>query len=124
MAQKNLLEYTLSPLTAPSTTSPVFIQSIKGISSTWSVAVFPNTITSLVTASYIRKPNNVEWSGTSVAGILLFNSGNSQDFELHESDEAKLVIKILLYSGLSIKQADVAQLADAKETKQIQQEKS
>ena len=122
--QKNLLEYTLSPLTAPSTTSPVFIQSIKGISSTWSVAVFPNTITSLVTASYIRKPNNVEWSGTSVAGILLFNSGNSQDFELHESDEAKLVIKILLYSGLSIKQADVAQLADAKETKQIQQEKS
>ena len=59
-----------------------------------------------------------------MAGILLFNSGNSQDFELHESDEAKLVIKILLYSGLSIKQADVAQLADAKETKQIQQEKS
>jgi len=122
--QKNLLEYTLSPLTSPTTTNPVFIQSIKGASSTWSVVVSPNTITSLITASYLRKPNNVEWSGTSVAGILLFNSGNSQDFELHESDEVKLVIKILLYAGLSIKQADVAQLADAKETKQIQQEKS
>lgn len=122
--QKNLLEYTLSPLTSPTTTNPVFIQNIKGASSTWSVVVSPNTITSLITASYLRKPNNVEWSGTSVAGILLFNSGNSQDFELHESDEVKLVIKILLYAGLSIKQADVAQLADAKETKQIQQEKS
>ena len=39
-------------------------------------------------------------------------------------EEINLVIKILLYAGLSIKSADIAQLADAKETQKIQQEKS
>ena len=122
--QKNLLEYTLSPLTSPSTTNPVYIQNIQTSSSVWSVTVYPSTITSLITAYYVRKPVSVEWAGTSVNGVSLYNSGNSQDFELHDSEEASLVIKILLYTGLSIKAGDIATVADNKETKKIQQEKS
>lgn len=122
--RKNLLEYTLSPLTSPSTTNPVYIQDIQTSSSIWSITVYPSTITSLIVIYYIRKPIIVEWAGTSVSGVLLYNSGNSQDFELHDSEEINLVIKILLYAGLSIKAADIAQLADNKETKKIQLEKS
>jgi len=122
--QKNLLEYTLSPLTAPSTTNPVYAQNIQTTSSVWSIVVYPSTITSLITATYIRKPNEVSWSSQTVVGNALYDATNSTNFELHDSEETSLVIKILLYAGLSIKSADIAQLADAKETKKITQEKS
>ena len=122
--QKNLLEYTLSPLTAPSTTNPVYTQNIQTSSSVWSIVVYPSTITSLITVTYIRKPNEVSWSSQTVVGNALYDATNSTNFELHDSEETSLVIKILLYAGLSIKSPDIAQLADAKETKKITQEKS
>ncbi len=122
--QKNLLEYTLSPLTSPSTSNPVYIQNIQTTSSVWSITVFPSTITSLITATYIRKPNDVVWSSQTVVGNALYNASTSTDFELHDSEESNIVLKILLYAGVSVRAADVAQLADAKETKKITQEKS
>ena len=45
-------------------------------------------------------------------------------FELHNSEEINLVIKVLLYAGISMKDGDIAQIADGKDTKKIQQEKS
>ena len=122
--QKNLLEYTLSPLTSPSTTNPVYIQNIQTTSSVWSIVVYPSTIQSLITATYIRKPAEVSWAYQTVVGNALYDSSNSTNFELHDSEEASLVIKVLLYAGLSIREGEIAQLADAKETKKIQQEKS
>jgi len=122
--QKNLLEYTLSPLVAPSTTNPVYIQNIQTSSSVWSIVVYPSSIQSLITATYIRKPVDADWAYQTVVGNALYDSSNSTNFELHDSEEANLVIKILLYAGLSIREGEIAQLADAKETKKIQLEKS
>ena len=122
--QKNLLEYSLSPLTSPSTTNPVYMQNIQTTSSVWSITVFPSTITSLITATYVRKPNEIEWSSQVVSGNALYNASTSTNPELHDSEESNLVIKILLYAGISVKAADIAQVADAKETKKITQEKS
>ena len=122
--QKNLLEYTLSPLTSPSTTNPVYIQNIQTTSSVWSIVVYPSSIQSLITATYIRKPVDASWTSQTVVGNALYDSGNSTDFELHDSEEANLVIKILLYAGLSIMDPNITQTADNKETKKIQQEKS
>ena len=122
--QKNLFEYSLSPLTSPSTTNPVYMQNIQTTSSVWSITVFPSTITSLITATYVRKPNEIEWSSQVVSGNALYNASTSTNPELHDSEESNLVIKILLYAGISVKAADIAQVADAKETKKITQEKS
>ena len=126
--QKNLLEYTLSPLTAPSTTNPVYIQNIQTTSSVWSIVVYPSSIDGttgqVITATYIRKPADANWAYQTVVGNALFDSSNSTNFELHDSEEPNLVIKILFYAGLSIREGEIAQLADAKETKKIQQEKS
>ena len=122
--QKNLLEYTLSPLTAPSTTNPLYAQNIQTTSSVWSIVVYPSTITSLISATYIRKPNSIAWSSQTVVGNALYDASNSTDPELHDSEETSLVLKILLYAGVSVKDPSIAQLADAKETKKIQQEKS
>lgn len=118
---KQLLDYQASKLTQPSATSPVYIQDING---SWSVTLYPSTITSGVTCTYVKKPIKVEWAYTNVNNNALYNANNSQDFELHESEEATLVLKILMYAGLTIKDPSVAQVADAKETKKITQEKS
>ena len=59
-----------------------------------------------------------------VSGNALYNAGHPKDYELHDSEETNLVLKILLYAGVSIKDPNIAQLADAKETKKITQEKS
>ena len=122
--KKNLLEYQLSKLTAPTTNNPVYIQNIDNNSSHWAIDVYPTTSTSNISATYLRKPNQVNWSYQTVAGTPLYNSSSASNFELHDSEETTLVLKILLYAGISIKEPDIASLADAKETKKITQEKS
>ena len=118
---KQLLDYQVSKLTQPSTTSPVYIQNANG---SWSVTLYPSTITSGVTCTYVKKPVEVQWAYTNVNNSALYNASNSQDFELHNSEETVLVLKILMYAGLTIKDPSVSQVADAKETKKITQEKS
>ena len=122
--KKNLLEYQLSKLTAPTINNPVYIQNIDNTSAHWGINVFPTSINANVSITYVRKPNNVNWSYQTVAGSALYNASGSTDFELHASEETNLVLKILLYAGVSIKDPNIAQLADAKETKKITQEKS
>jgi len=122
--KKNLLEYQLSKLTAPTTNNPVYIQSRGNAQSHWAIQVYPTTITSNISITYVRKPNEVTWSSQTVVGNALYNASASTDFELHDSEETNLVLKILLYAGVSIKDPNIAQLADAKETKKLTQEKS
>jgi hypothetical protein len=122
--KKNLLEYQLSKLTAPTTDNPVYVQNIANASGHWGLIVYPTTINTNISITYVRKPNAVNWSYQTVAGNALYNASGSTDFELHESEETNLVLKILLYAGVSIKDPNIAQLADAKETKKLTQEKS
>ena len=53
----------------------------------------------------------------------LYDSTNSVDFELHPSEETKLVIKILSLSGITLKDPSLYQIAGAEDNKNIQQEK-
>jgi len=122
--KKTLNEYTSSKLTNPTTNNPVYIQSIANTSLQWNIKIYPVSIISGVTCTYIRKPSAPEWGYTMVDGTALYNAGQSQNFELHPSEETNVVLKILLYTGVSIKDPNIAQLADAKETKKITQEKS
>ena len=118
------MDYMGSKLTQPDTTNPLYIQNATSASGNWGIKVYPDTINSNISCTYIRKPASVQWAYTNVGGNALYNASNSTDFELHESEEVSLVFKILLYAGLNIKEADVVQIADAKETKKITQEKS
>ena len=98
-----------SNLTAPSTDYPVFIREEDDF------LVYPTTIVSGVTADYIRTPATPKWTYTTVSGNPQFNASavDYQDFEIHPSDEARLVVKILGYAGLSIREADVVQYAES-----------
>ena len=102
-----------SKKTAPSTTYPKFLRLENNFQ------VFPNTIASDIEAYYIRKPIDPEWGFEQFGqnqisgkfGEPLYDASKSIDFELHPSDEYKLVQKILQLSGVIIREADIAAFA-------------
>lgn len=63
-----------------------------------------------VELTYIRFPNVPKWTYTQVSpNLFMFNPGLSDyvDFEIGEEFETALVIKILQYAGVSIRDAEV-----------------
>ena len=74
---------------------------------------------------YIAKPAKPNWTYVISGESALFNpcATDFQDFELHSSEEAMLVTKIVQMAGVSMKAVDLAQIAGQKEASIIQQQK-
>ena len=110
-----------SPLTKPKNVRPVFVANTKGI------RVYGNSeITNVadVEFQYIKKPTKVQWAYRIVFDEPLYDAVNSVNFELHPSEETELVIKILEYAGLLIKDYNMYNVINQEEIETIQQEKS
>jgi hypothetical protein len=95
-----------SPLTTPSLEFPAYV--MQGINLT----VYPSTINykGQVQANYFRYPKTPKWTYSTLSGgEPSFNQSQPdyQDFELPAEDEYKLVMKILQYCGLSVRENDV-----------------
>ena len=112
----------LSPLTAPVKKQPVYTLTDSGI------VVYPSTITTGVKLDYLKQPVRPKWGYVSNGTIpyydpTIFDPNNdsydvaakSYNFELHPSEENNLVVNILNYAGVVIKQPDVAGFAQGKE---------
>ena len=79
----------------------------------------PATITSNIVVDYVRNPNDVVWGFTvGTLGQYIHNNEASVNFELHESEQTEVVLKILQYSGIIIRDPQVVQAASL----QIQKE--
>jgi hypothetical protein len=115
----------LSPLTKPTRERPVYVQRHAGqvTGEHHSIFIFPTNITGRVTATYISFPVDVRWGYVVVNEQALYDAGTSIDFELHESDENHLILKILKYAGVSIQDSQLVQSATNEEVMSIQQEK-
>jgi hypothetical protein len=76
--------------------------------------------------NYIKKPQKPNWTYIVVNEKPLYNSTaeDHRDFDLHESEQKELVIKILQLAGISIKDYEVTQVAAEEENKTIIQQKS
>lgn len=108
-----------SLLTAPTETYAAYTQE-GGI-----LTVYPDTINlpNEVDAQYFRYPKDPKWTYiTLVNGEPSFDQSqlDYQDFELPMEDEYKLVIKILQYCGVSIREAEVVQFGLSQEQQQQQ----
>lgn len=117
VSHRKILNLVNSNLTAPTTKYPVYTMAEDGL------LVYPTTINSNVTIQYLRYPKDPNWTySTSPLGDPLFNPGAAtyQDFELPLDDFANLVIKILQYSGISIREQDVVAAAKSEEVQDIQ----
>jgi len=126
----------LSPLTSPVATQPVYTLESTG------VRVYPDTITTGVNIDYLKNPIRPKWgyimptASQIAAGVpnepiydpTVFDpdtddynaTAKSYNIELHPSEFNQLVVTILGYAGVVIKQGDVTQFAGGKEV-QFQQ---
>ena len=125
------LYITSSPLSKPTDDFPIYTRDTNGVKIYGNSAIASEGSTAddnqhnpLVSFNYIKKPAKVVWNYYEVNGDLLYNATGSVNFELHDSEETDLVIKILQLAGVSIKDPSVYQVGSAEEAKDVQQEKA
>lgn len=121
VSQSKYYALQVSNLTKPTEEYPVYVLDNNNIT------VYPNTIVgnSAVSCSYIRYPLDPKWTYIDIAsGEPVFDATASdyQDFELPASDEPSLVMKILQYAGVSIREKDLVTFGNNEELKEQQQE--
>jgi hypothetical protein len=109
-----------SGMTKPTNSRPVFVAGSLGYKVYGASEV---TLTD-VKCNYIKKPTKTAWGYQMVLGEALYNAASSTNFELHESEETELVIKILALSGLVVNDVQMYQIAAGMEAQTNQQEKS
>ena len=102
-----------SNLTKPSAKYPIYTYKNNYIN------VYPTSIQSGISVNYLRKPIQPIWGmDSSVTTQYTFQPSNSFNFELHNSEQAELILKILLYAGVVIRDPEIIQVAAS----QVQQQ--
>ena len=77
-----------------------------------------------VIISYVKKPEKPNWNYQIVNEKPFFlNNSDSQNFELHPSDESELVYRILALAGVQVEKPQLTQVAMTLEAAKVQQEK-
>jgi hypothetical protein len=119
VSQSKITLLTNSNHTAPTVTYPAYVLSESESASTGEiVALYPITVAQpgSVVVQYVRYPRDPKWTYADVPsadGEPLFDSTQSdyQDFELPILSEHTLVLKILEYAGISIREENVVGIA-------------
>ena len=60
---------------------------------------------------YFKKPESPTWGYVVVSGKALYNPNQSIDFDIHESEENNLVMRILELSGITLADPNLIQIA-------------
>jgi hypothetical protein len=111
-----IMALNMSPLTAPSEMFPAY--TLNDIYLNTYPPINPGFGYGAVAASYFRYPLDPKWTFvTLINGEPAFDQTQPdyQDFELPLEDEYKLIVKILQYCGISIRETQVVQYAMTKE---------
>ena len=105
----------LSTITKPSDYFPVYVFNNNQI------IIYPQTINGNIQATYVRKPADVVWNFTATTPNFsyVWDPTTSVDFELNITEQSNVILQILLYAGVVIKDPMIIQAASA----EIQQEK-
>lgn len=117
--QRNeLRQLLLSPLTQPTEHFPIYLYEDNFLT------VFPSTIQSNITFSYLKKPNNVVWGfNPNVQGAYIYDQGTSIQFELEQTEQDELILRILAYAGVIIQDPSIIQAASQQVASQDNNEK-
>ena len=108
LVQRNdLLYVNQSPLTKPTEQYPLYLYEDNKL------YLKPVTIHSSISVSYVKKPADVIWNFEIPSGQNYYQyiTSGSQDFELDVSEQPEVIIKILLYAGVVVKDYNLVNLA-------------
>ena len=108
LVQRNdLLYINQSPLTKPTEQYPLYLYEDNKL------YLKPVTINSSISVSYVKKPADVIWNFEIPSGQNYYQyiTSGSQDFELDVSEQPEIIIKVLLYAGVVVKDYNLVNLA-------------
>ena len=116
-----------SDLTAPSLDWPIYY--IEGsnvqIAPQITTTAGPMPPAQVITVEYVRKPANVVWAFTIGAlGQYVYDNINSVNFEIKDIDQTEVILKILTYAGVIIRDQEITAAASGASMQQDQLEQS
>lgn len=125
-------EYNLvnrSDLTAPSLDWPIYYMEGDNIQigPQISTTAGPLPPAQVITVEYVKKPANVVWAYTiGAVGQYVHNSldPSNQDFEIDDVDQSEVILKILTYAGVIIRDTEIFNAASSAAIQQDQLEQS
>jgi hypothetical protein len=104
-----------SPLTKPSVSFPVYLLQGNGIQ----LDPFKNSASILqeIVLDYVKTPTSPKWNySVGSVGQFIFNSVDagtnpSVNFDLHSSEQTEVILRILAYAGIIIRDPNIVQAA-------------
>ena len=112
----------MSPISKPSTYFPVFVQDGSKI------IIYPQTVNK-VQATYLRKPADPIWNFTlslpiTSASYYVWDPTTSVDFELDTQEQTNIILQVLKYAGIIIKDQSIVQAAASEIAQEQQNERN
>ena len=106
-----------SNLTKPTSKYPIYTYKNNYLN------VYPTSIQSGISVNYLRKPIPPIWNFTGT-NQYVFSAISSNNFELHNSEQTEVILKILLYAGVVIRDPEIIQVAASQVQSQEMNQKS
>lgn len=90
------------------------------------IKIYPSTIITNVTMSYIRNPNQAKWTYSIVNNVEIFNpsAGDYVDVDIHPSEEDDIIEKVVNKFAMNLKERDVYLATQQEEALEFNQENS
>ena len=110
VSKREYHEQLLSPILQPNKNFPIALYTAN------TLTVFPSVVGNSsindITFNYIRKPKDITWNYT-VGGVgqYIYNATGSQDFEIDDSNQTEVILEILKYTGVVIRDPQIVQAA-------------
>lgn len=96
-------------LTAPRVSTPIYVKTSHNKIKIYPTASYSTTAN--IKYDVIIKPEKPVWGYVVVNNKALNNPATTTDFDLHESEENNLVMRILELSGIAMKETELVQIA-------------
>jgi hypothetical protein len=106
--RNDLLYINKSPLTKPTLKYPVYLYEDSHL------ILYPTSIDTGISVSYVRKPKDVIWNFTATAlsnYTYVYDPSSSTSFELSPTEQTNVITRILLYSGVIVNDPEIVQVA-------------
>lgn len=107
--EKNQLNYLLKSISKPSLAYPVY-EGFKDF-----IKIYPKTVAGVVNVNYLKTPSMPKWTFfTLSSGDPAYNpaANDFQDFELHDSEFSNIVVRMLKYFGINLRESEIIQVAE------------
>ena len=109
VSKKEFYNINKSPLTKPTENYPIYTLD------SGEITVYPSTISpSNLKVSFIQKPTEAEWKFIVDPNTGVFVESSSANIDLHDSEQSEVILKVLMYAGVVIKDMEIVQIASAR----------